>query len=117
MNRPTKNTREFIKFTPEQRTKWEKQVALIEAEKPELEKLAGNLLAEQDALREAIATALQSAREKSGLTLAELQERTGIDPSQLSRLLRTGGTNPTVSTLSRLAEALGNKLVVQFSER
>ena len=116
MNRPTKNTREFIKFTPEQRTKWEKQIALIEAEKPELEKLAG-ILAEQDALREAIATALQSAREKSGLTLAELQERTGIDPSQLSRLLKTGGTNPTVSTLSRLAEALGKKLVVQFSER
>lgn len=101
-------------FTPVERSRWEKQVAQIEAEKPEINKWMDLVLAEQDALRQAIATALQSARTESGLTLSELQERTGIDQSQLSRLMNSGGQNPTVNTLQRIAIACGKRLVVSL---
>jgi len=57
----------------------------------------------------------KSVRESQGLTLAEVAGRMGIDPPALSRL-ETGKTlNPTLATLHKWAEALGQKLEVDLS--
>lgn len=52
---------------------------------------------------------LRLERERRGLSLADLSERTGMDRAALSRL-ETGKTNPTVATLARVAAALGARL-------
>jgi DNA-binding XRE family transcriptional regulator len=57
----------------------------------------------------------KAAREAQGLTLVEVAERMGIDPPALSRL-ETGKTlNPTLATLHKWAEALGQRLEVDLS--
>ena len=54
-------------------------------------------------------------RESQGLTLAEVAERMGIDPPALSRLETGKMLNPTLATLHKWAEALGQKLNVELS--
>jgi transcriptional regulator with XRE-family HTH domain len=54
--------------------------------------------------------ALKKAREQQGLTLAQLAERCGMDEPSLSRLLSGNSQNPTLSTLFRVAAALGKDL-------
>jgi DNA-binding XRE family transcriptional regulator len=57
----------------------------------------------------------KAVREGQGLTLAEVAARMGIDAPALSRL-ETGKTlNPTLGTLNKWAEALGQKLDVDVS--
>ena len=57
----------------------------------------------------------KAARESQGLTLAEVAARMQIDAPALSRL-ETGKTlNPTLATLHKWAEALGQKLDVDLS--
>jgi DNA-binding XRE family transcriptional regulator len=57
----------------------------------------------------------KAVREKQGLTLAEVAGRMGIDSPALSRL-ETGKTlNPTLGTLHKWAEALGQKLHMDVS--
>ncbi len=48
----------------------------------------------------------------SDLTQAELAERAGIAPSNLSRLLNSTSGNPELDTLTRIAEALDCDLVM-----
>ncbi len=60
-----------------------------------------------------IGNVVSSARAKKGLSQKALSEITGIDQSDLSKIER-GLANPSVSTLSRIAEALDAKLVVSF---
>ena len=60
-----------------------------------------------------IGNALSAARAKKGLSQKALSEATGIDQSDISKIER-GVANPSVSTLSRLAEALDKNLVVSF---
>ncbi len=57
----------------------------------------------------------KTARESQGLTLAELAERMGIDAPALSRLETGKMLNPTLATLHKWAEALGQKLEVDLS--
>ena len=57
----------------------------------------------------------KSERESQGLTLVEVAERMGIDAPALSRL-ETGKTlNPTLATLLKWAEALGQRLDVNLT--
>ncbi len=57
----------------------------------------------------------KAVRESQGLTLAEVAERMGIDAPALSRLETGKMLNPTLGTLYKWAEALGQKLDVGFS--
>lgn len=50
---------------------------------------------------------LRTARERSGLTVRELAERSGVDFSQISRI--ESGSGMTVSTAFLLARGLGLK--------
>ena len=54
---------------------------------------------------------LRAAREAAGISLRELEAKTGISRGNLSRLESFDG-NPTISTLERYAKAIGRKLLV-----
>jgi len=55
-------------------------------------------------------SALRAERERQGLSLSDVAERTGIDPATLSKLETGKLTNPTVGTLRALARALNKHL-------
>ena len=57
----------------------------------------------------------KTVRESQGLTLAAVAERMGIDPPALFRLETGKVLNPTLATLHKWAEALGQKLDVELS--
>ena len=59
---------------------------------------------------------LRKAREKAGLSLTDLEKRTGIDKATLSRLETGKQTNPTIETLSRYAAAVGKQLVMTLQD-
>ena len=88
-------------------------------EKPTVEELAGNaptttmgelLLVHQLAHR------FKEERRRLNLSLADLSERTGMDQATLSRLENGKQANPTLDTLSRVATALGKRLVCDLQE-
>jgi DNA-binding XRE family transcriptional regulator len=56
----------------------------------------------------------KALRESQGLTLAEVAERMGIDAPALSRLETGKVLNPTLATLHKWGEALGQKLEVDL---
>ncbi len=66
-------------------------------------------------LRQVLA-ALRAERERQGLSLADINERTGIDRAALSRLENNEDANPTIATLERYAEAVGRQMIVLLSE-
>jgi transcriptional regulator with XRE-family HTH domain len=55
---------------------------------------------------------LRRERDRQGLTLAEVSERSGLDKGLLSRLENGRILNPTVSTLWRYAEAIGARVAL-----
>jgi ribosome-binding protein aMBF1 (putative translation factor) len=55
-------------------------------------------------------SALRAERERQGLSLSDVSERTGIDRATLSKLETGKVTNPTVGTLRALARALNKRL-------
>src|SRR5437660_9213511 len=57
----------------------------------------------------------KAVRESQGLTLAEVADRMGIDAPALSRLETGKMLNPTLATLHKWAEALGQKVEVDLS--
>ena len=63
-----------------------------------------------DALR-----ALKAEREAQSVSLSELEKRTGISKSALSRLENDPNPNPTMSTLLRIAEALGREITISIT--
>jgi transcriptional regulator with XRE-family HTH domain len=54
-----------------------------------------------------ILASLKKERERQGLTLADVSERSGIDQAALSKLETGAHDNPTLETLYRIALALG----------
>jgi len=71
--------------------------------------------AEWDALEPEynIKLALINARRDHGYTQAQLSEKTGIAQGDISNL-ESGNGNPTLSTLQRLANAMGMRLKLEF---
>lgn len=60
--------------------------------------------------------ALRTERERLGLSLNDIFERTGIDRAALSRLENNENANPTLGTLERYAEALDKQILVVLSD-
>jgi transcriptional regulator with XRE-family HTH domain len=54
--------------------------------------------------------ALRAERERQGLSLADIAERTGIDRAAVHKLEIGVNRNPTLATLNRYAEALGVRI-------
>ena len=60
---------------------------------------------------------LRSERERQGLSLSDVADRTGMDRSFISRLETSPSPNPTVSTLHRYAECLGVDIQIALVQR
>ncbi len=58
-----------------------------------------------------VVTALKEARERRGLSLQDICDKTGITRASLS-LLENGKGNPTMTTLRRIASAIGVEILV-----
>ena len=92
---------------------------LVQQDETEIRSLAKKYKQEYDTERATLQEAVQllkAERVRQGLSLADVQERTGIERPNLSRLENDAEANPTVATLSRYAEALGKKLVIALSD-
>ncbi|MEM1304673.1 MAG: helix-turn-helix transcriptional regulator [Planctomycetota bacterium] len=59
---------------------------------------------------------LKAAREARGLSLADLKARTGMTRESISRLENHEEPNPQLSTLVRLASAIGVTLTVSVED-
>lgn len=73
----------------------------------------GNLVKELPPFALTVSKEIQRVRAEANLTQKELADLTGIDQSDISKIER-GISNPTVSTLERIASALGAKLVIRI---
>lgn len=60
--------------------------------------------------RNALLTALETARADQDLTKAELASRAGLEASSVRRLLTSNTANPTTENAFRLMAAMGIKL-------
>jgi predicted transcriptional regulator len=110
-------TRIYRELTPEEQQRWNRANQEAEGEKK-------NILAKARRVREArkrvnaavraAMKALKHERQVQGLSLSDVEKRTGIGRAALSRLENETELNPTVVTLSRYAEALGKEVVVNF---
>lgn len=105
--------------TDEERAKHAMVREQIAEELPDIRRRAKERLVllkkEGTPLRQVLA-ALRAERERQGLSLADINERTGIDRAALSRLENNEDANPTLATLERYAEAVGRQMVVLLSE-
>jgi len=72
---------------------------------------------EYDALapKYALITAMLDARNKRGMTQAEIARRAGTTQSAIARF-ESGRTNPTLDFASRLSHAVGAKLEIRLSK-
>lgn len=60
--------------------------------------------------------ALKQERERQGISLAVMNERTGIDRGSLSKIENDEDPNVTINTLLRYAGAIGKTLTVQIDD-
>lgn len=113
--------REHRQRTPEQKAAYAEEAGKVEAEFPPGKPIPPEALADSMTLGEyfdlrELCARLRQAREARGLSLMDVQELTGIDRAQLSRLERGEVHNPTVSTLSRYAQAVGCRVGMALVE-
>ena len=103
------------------------RVKLIEVQQRELDRVRDELENDPDIHRQGLAikaecesrqrefadvmAALKTAREAAGLSLRDVEEKTGINKSNLS-LLENGKGNPTLETVRRIAEAIGRRVLI-----
>ena len=109
------NQNKFPKMTPEERENYQRAVAEENAAKDEniaAAKLLVPLVKERCKDAVEIIAKLRQAREAKGISLSDLEARTGILKSALSRLENSQAPNPTLGYLQRYAEAIGYRLVI-----
>jgi DNA-binding Xre family transcriptional regulator len=94
------------KLTAEEARQYDDLLEQVEKDRPELEAWAKAGFVRDERLRRIVQT-LKAARRKQGISLAELDERTGIGKGNLSKLENDPQANPTLATLLRYADAIG----------
>lgn len=111
----TKRIHKKIDRTPEEAARLQAVREQFQERKPSLADLVGSgeynepvTQGEYVFLRQ-LAAALKSAREGAGLSLADVEAKSGIDKAALSRLENGQQLNPTLNTLTRYASALGKR--------
>ena len=101
--------------TPEEQEEHRRVRAQIAEELPVLRQLGKDLLAE--ALEaggdlQHILAFLKKERIKKGLSLAEIEVRTGLEQATLAALEHNSDANPTIDALTRYADAVGKKVKI-----
>jgi DNA-binding Xre family transcriptional regulator len=107
-NRITRNR----PLTAEERVKYGDIRRQIAEELPEIKLRAQ--AAKPRILLKHVLHVLKQERERLGLSLDDMNEKTGIDPGSLSKLENDQDPNVTMNTLIRYAEAIGKTLTVQI---
>jgi ABC-type phosphate transport system auxiliary subunit len=102
-------------LTPEEAAAERELRAKIEADLPSLRQQAtvARLHKRGASLSQTIA-ALKQERERQGLSLKDIERRTGLDEQQLSRLEEQVDGDPTIVALLQYAEALGKAIEVKL---
>jgi DNA-binding Xre family transcriptional regulator len=93
--------------TPEGRAELEEVIRKVREEIPPLA---------IDADLTSAISALRAERERQGLSLSDLSQRSGIDRATLSKLETGKVSNPTVGTLRAVARALNKRLSWSLSD-
>ena len=104
-------------LNPEEKQRWNRAYKETESHKDEILAKGRTIKSAHSRANRAVREAmnlLKAERQAQGLSLSDVEKRTGIGRSALSRLENEAEVNPTVVTLTRYAEALGKKIVVNF---
>ena len=104
-------------LTPDEKLRWQRAQQETEREKDGILAEGRRVKAARNRAQVAVRDAfklLKAERQALGLSLSDVEEKTGIGRAALSRLENETEPNPTVVTLIRYAEALGKQLVVSF---
>jgi DNA-binding XRE family transcriptional regulator len=96
----------------------------LQKEKPSLEDLIDTGACDPDAVMtmgmyfdvQGALQALKGDRERCGLTIADVAQRSGLDRAVVSRLENGKQDNPTVATLMRYASAIGKRFVWSYED-
>ncbi len=103
-------------LTSEEAAKYKTVREQVETELPELIERHHERMATLDEVQ-TLVVQLKAAREAKGLSLADMQDLTGMDRSALSKLETGQRVNPTMETLVRYAEAVGSRDSGRLSPR
>lgn len=119
MEKKRDHRRVYRQATAEERARHQLAREQIAAELPEIKERAratlGALKKNGTPIRHVV-VALRAERERQGLSLADVNERTGIDRAALSRLENNEEGNPTINTLERYAAAVGKQMIVLLAD-
>ncbi|MEX2173961.1 MAG: helix-turn-helix transcriptional regulator [Pirellulaceae bacterium] len=105
----------YRQLTPEERLRVAEARRLVALDEAEIKQQAREFKQEYESAQAALHDALKllkAERLKMGLSLADIEQRTGIGRPNLSRLENEAEANPTIGTLTRYAEALGKRLLI-----
>lgn len=124
-DRPLRQTTRGRRLTAQEAAHYRELRKKISAEAPQIIERGRKIRARADARRAAASPSATEAvplqdtmvvlaqiRSEKGLSLTDINERTGMDRSVLSKLERREVANPTVDTLNRIASALGKRILV-----
>jgi DNA-binding Xre family transcriptional regulator len=102
------------RLTNEEKAKYQMVRQEIAQELPDIKRRGK--AAKQRILLKQVLKALKEERQRQGMSLRALNERTGIDRGSLSKLENDPDPNITLNTLMRYAEALGKTITVQLED-
>jgi DNA-binding phage protein len=115
----TREHRIYRPVTEEERARHQRMREQIAAELPEIKDRGRAFLLtlkKKGIPIRGVVAALRAERERQGLSLADVNERTGIDRAALSRLENNEEGNPTINTLERYAAAVGKQMIVLLAD-
>lgn len=101
---------------PEEVRRLKRQAERIDRDERDAIRRKGRAVKDRHERLRDIVQVLKAERQRLGLSLAEIGERSGIGKANLSRLENDPDPNPTLDTLLRYAEALGRTISVSLSE-
>jgi hypothetical protein len=104
-------------FTADEAVRYAEVLRHVESEKAEIIARGRELLNRHQAAMAKVRSAslaLKAERERQGISLEEIENRSGIDREQLSQIENKPGCNLEAITLVRYAEALGKNLSIEL---
>jgi len=114
---PTRQTKpKPPKLSKKKLAQLDRAVDRIDEQMPAMTAWALAAKRETDTIR-GIRRALKAARLHKGVSLADLDAKTGMGKANLSRLENSDQANPTIETLLRVADALGVEVKIAVLDR
>ena len=102
------------RLTDEEAERYQEIREQVERELPEIRRRAR--AAKPRILLKHVLKELREERQRQGLSLADINARSGIDRGTLSKLENEEDPNVTMNTLMRYAQSVGKVILVQLDE-